>query len=198
MKRAAKDDTPTPGHSTEQRFPRVRWEVYPLPKAFPKTSILWAETATRMKSSSPFPYPHTHGQMGNHQHPTWKRPCRNRGLLFSKPKPASQTLQLPDVKGQSSPSLRFSGSSGLNRGCSHMEGQVIKKLFVDLDWIDHLFPKFLFPSFTHYTPPPDVRGHLLASAFIMLAKRNILQHFLRILSFIYWLRDWSIFRGRKN
>lgn len=74
---------------------------------------------------------------------------------------------------------------GLNRALSPTEGQVIKKLFVDLDWIDHLFPKFLFPSCTHYTPPPDVRGHLLASAFIVLANRNILQHFLRILSFIY-------------
>lgn len=134
--------------------------------------------------------------MVNHQNLTWKRLCLNRSLLFSDLKQPHKIHQLPDVNG---PSLaqRFSSSSGLNRALAPTEGQVIKKLFVDVDWIDHLFPKLLFPSFTHYTPPPDVRGHLLASAFIVLANRNILQHFLGILSFIYQLRDWSIFRGEK-
>lgn len=103
--------------------------------------------------------------------------------------------QLPDVNGPSL-ALRLRASV-LSRALAPTEGQVIKKLFVALDWIDHLFPKFLFPSFTHYTPPPDVRGHLLAPAFTVLANGNILQHFLGILSFIYQLRDWSIFRGRK-
>lgn len=54
------------------------------------------------------------------------------------------------------------------------EDQVTKKWFVVLDWIDHLFPEFLFPSFTHYTPPPDGRGHLLAPTFIALANGNTL------------------------
>lgn len=127
--------------------------------------------------------------MANYPNFALERLYVNHSLLFSEAKTASQNL--------SATRWKQSFSSVLSTALSPTEGQVIKKLFVDLDWIDHLFPKFLFPSFTHYTPPSDVRGHLLASAFIVLANRNILQHFLGILSFIYLLQDWSIFRGRK-
>lgn len=65
-------------------------------------------------------------------------------------------------------------SHGEQRDLYSAQDQVIKKWFVILDWIDHLFPKFLFPSFTHYTPSADGRGHLLAPAFIALANGNTL------------------------
>lgn len=52
--------------------------------------------------------------------------------------------------------------------------ELLKKWFVVSDWIDRLFPEFLFPSFSHYTPPPDGRGHLLAPTIIVPANGNTL------------------------
>lgn len=188
---------PTPGYNTEHQFPQAQCEKSPWCKTPQKNSVLCAypiET-NRHQPTAPFPYRHVYTN-GEPSKPPIAKSCIQITASCSKKlkKPQKRiSCQMPRALSPES-----SGDSGPHGALTPTQGQVIKKLFVDLDWIDHSFPKFLFPSFTHYTPPPDGRGHLLAPAFIALANGNIVQRFPGILSFIYWLRDWSIFRGRKE
>lgn len=135
-----------------------------------------------------------------HSHKSWTSDTQGFGITaycsVNLKHSTTKIYQLPDVN-DPFPGLSYSSSPLLERAPYSTAGQVIKKLFVVLDWIDHLFPEFLFLSFTHYTPPPDGRGHLFASAFIALANRNILQHFLGVLSFIYWDKRLKFSKGKK-
>ena len=86
----------------------------------------------------------------------------------------------------------------LVKALSPTRGQVIKKLFVILDWMDHLFPWILFLIIYSLHASSWWKETFISFCIYCIGKQKHSAAFPGgVRSFIYWIRDWSFLQGRK-